>query len=68
MVNLIELPINPIETAEDTPFLAHYFPTIFAEVLGPLIIELIIDIQMCEMSTEQIIARLQCALNVLLSA
>ena len=36
MVNRIELPINPIETAEDTPFLAHYFPNIFAEALVPL--------------------------------
>lgn len=36
MVNLIELPINPIEAAEDTPFLAHYFPNIFAEALVPL--------------------------------
>lgn len=36
MVNLIELPINPIEAAEDTPFLANYFPDIFAEALVPL--------------------------------
>ena len=36
MVNLIELSINPIEAAEDTPFLADYFPNIFAEALVPL--------------------------------
>jgi hypothetical protein len=36
MVNLIELPINAIEAAEDTPFLADYFPTLFAEALVPL--------------------------------
>jgi len=36
MANLIELPINPIEAAEDTPFLANYFPNIFAEALVPL--------------------------------
>jgi len=36
MVDLIELPIDPIEVAEDTPFLAHYFPNIFAETLVPL--------------------------------
>ena len=36
MVNLIELPINAIEAAEETPFLANYFPNIFAEALVPL--------------------------------
>ena len=36
MVNIIELPINPIEIAEDTPFLADYFPNLFAEALVPL--------------------------------
>ncbi len=36
MVNLIELPINAIEAAEDTPFLADYFPNLFAEALVPL--------------------------------
>ena len=35
MVDLIELPIDPMEVVEDTPFLAHYFSTIFAEVLVP---------------------------------
>ena len=35
MVNLIELPINPIEVAEDTPFLGHYFPNFLAEALAP---------------------------------
>lgn len=30
MVNLIELPINAIEAAEDTPFLADYFSNISA--------------------------------------
>ena len=29
MVDLIELPIDPMEVAEDTPFLGHYFPNIF---------------------------------------
>jgi len=33
MVDLIELPIDPME---DTPFLAHYFPNIFAKALVPL--------------------------------
>ena len=36
MVNLIELPINAIEAAEETPFLADYFPNLFAEALIPL--------------------------------
>ena len=36
MVNRIELPINPIEIAEETPFLSHYFPNLFAEALVPL--------------------------------
>lgn len=36
MVELIELPIDPMEMAEDTPFLARYFPNIFAEGLVPL--------------------------------
>ena len=36
MDNLIELPINAIETVEDTPFLANYFPTFFAEALVPV--------------------------------
>jgi len=36
MVDLIELPIDPMEVAEDTPFLAHYFPNIFAKALVPL--------------------------------
>ena len=36
MVNLIELPINAIERAEETLFLANYFPNIFAEALVPL--------------------------------
>ena len=36
MINLIELPINPIEAAEDTPFLVDYFPNLFAEALVPL--------------------------------
>ena len=33
MVSLIELPINAIEIAEETPFLANYFPNLFAEAL-----------------------------------
>ena len=36
MVNLIELPVDFIEIAEDTPFLADYFPNIFAEALVPV--------------------------------
>lgn len=36
MDNLIELPIKAIETAEDTPFLANYFPTFFAEAFVPI--------------------------------
>lgn len=36
MVDLISLPIDPMEVVEDTPFLAHYFPNIFAEALVPL--------------------------------
>ena len=36
MVDFIELPIDPMEMAEDTPFLAHYFPNIFAKALVPL--------------------------------
>ena len=36
MVDLIELPIDTMEMAEDTPFLAHYFPNIFAEALVPI--------------------------------
>ena len=36
MDNLIELPIKAIETAEDTPFLAKYFPTFFTEALVPI--------------------------------
>jgi len=36
MVDLIKLPIDPIEVAENTPFLAHYFPTIFVKGLIPL--------------------------------
>jgi hypothetical protein len=33
MIDLMKLPIDPMEVAEDTPFLAHYFPNIFAEAL-----------------------------------
>ena len=33
MVNLIELAINTILIAEDTLFLAQYFPNLFAEAL-----------------------------------
>jgi hypothetical protein len=33
MVDLIKLPIDSMEMFEDTPFLAHYFPNIFAEAL-----------------------------------
>ena len=36
MVDLIELPIDPMEMSEDTPFLEHYFPNIFAKALVPL--------------------------------
>ena len=36
MVDLIELPIDPIEVAEDTSFLANYLPNIFVEALIPL--------------------------------
>jgi hypothetical protein len=36
MVDLIELPIDPMEVAEATPFLTQYFPNIFAEALVPL--------------------------------
>lgn len=36
MVDLIELPIDPMEVAEATPFLARYFPNIFDEALVPL--------------------------------
>ena len=33
MVNLIELSINVIEVAEDTPFLVDYFSNLFVEAL-----------------------------------
>lgn len=36
MIDLMKLPIDPMEVAEDTPFLAHYFPNIFDEALVPL--------------------------------
>ncbi len=36
MIDLIELPIDPMEVNENIPFLAHYFPNIFAEALVPL--------------------------------
>jgi len=36
MVNLIELPLDPIEVAEETPFLAEYFPNLSAKALVPL--------------------------------
>ena len=36
MVNLIELPVDVLEIAEETPFLADYFPNIFAEALVPV--------------------------------
>ena len=36
MVNLIEIPVDPIEVAEGTPFLAQYFPNLFADGLAPL--------------------------------
>ena len=36
MIFLIELPISPMEMAEDTPFLANFFPNIFVRVLVPL--------------------------------
>lgn len=36
MVDLIELPINPIEITEETPFLAEDFPNLFAKALVPL--------------------------------
>ena len=36
MVNLIELLINPMEAEEETPFLSHYFPNVFAEALVPV--------------------------------
>ena len=35
MVDLIELPIDPMEVAEDVPFLAQYFPNMFAQALVP---------------------------------
>ena len=36
MVNLIERLINPMEAEEETPFLSHYFPNVFAEALVPV--------------------------------
>lgn len=36
MVNLLELPLDVIEIAEETPFLADYFPNIFVEALVPV--------------------------------
>ena len=36
MVNFIELPVNPMEITQELPFLADYFPNIFANALVPL--------------------------------
>lgn len=36
MVDMIELPVNPIEVVEEIPFLAKYFPQLFVKDLVPL--------------------------------
>lgn len=36
MVDLIELPVDPIEVIEEIPFLGQYFPNLFAKGLVPL--------------------------------
>jgi hypothetical protein len=36
MIDLRKLPIDPLEVADETPFLAQYFPNIFAKALVPL--------------------------------